>query len=140
MAVIKQDSSNSSNLIADDRALSEETIIALKKLEYDHKIGRLGLQGTLAGACAAFFLIVLIVFAPIVTKKEIVEGWQLVIIVALVAGSVLFYGAFVFHRTLSLSGDLGGKKFNFSSPAPVKQLGVIEEKSDTATIKILLTR
>jgi hypothetical protein len=107
MAVIKHDSSKNSKLITDDRVLSEETIVTLKKLEYDYEIGRLALRGTLTGACAAFFLIVLIIFAPIITKKDIVEGWQLVSIVALVAGAVLFYGAFVFNRALSLTGNVG---------------------------------
>ncbi len=116
MVVSKHENPNSSKLIAEDRVLSEETIIALKKLEYDFQIGRLGLQGTLWGASAALFTIILMVFAPMVTKKDIVEGWQLVIIVALVVLAVVFYGAFVFNRALKISAQMNGKNVNAESP------------------------
>ena len=44
MAAIKHDCSKNSKLIADDRVLSEETIITLRKLEYDYEIGRLSVR------------------------------------------------------------------------------------------------
>ena len=110
--------SNGPNLSCEKQMLSEQAQIAFKKLEYDHLIGRLALRGTLWGAWAALFTIVLIVFAPIVTKKDIVDGWQLVSIVGLVVVAVVAYGAYVFNRALNVSARTPVTEVRLASPPP----------------------
>jgi hypothetical protein len=51
-------------VISKGRQLSEETIIALKKLERDYLVARLGLKGTLTGACGCLIVIVIIIVSP----------------------------------------------------------------------------
>jgi hypothetical protein len=85
--------------------LSEQAIVQLQKLEYDHLLASRGLNGTLYGAWASLLTIVLLIFAPAFTEKVVVTGWQLVFIVAFLAGAVVFYGAFIFNRALTITAE-----------------------------------
>jgi hypothetical protein len=85
--------------------LSEPAIIELQKLEYGHLLASKGLNGTLYGACASLVAIIALIFASLVTGREIVTGWQLVAIVGCLAGAVVFYGAFIFNRALRITAE-----------------------------------
>jgi hypothetical protein len=90
-------------LISEGRQLSEETIIALKKLERDYLVAQLGLKGTLTGACGCLIVIVLIIVSPMFIARNLVGGWQVVAIVVSMVVSVVLYGAFIFERSLTMS-------------------------------------
>jgi hypothetical protein len=109
--------------------LSEESYIALKKLEGDHLLGRTGLRGTLYGLLGALLTLLVIVFMPVYSSKFVVEGWQVVAMVAVFIIPVMFFGSFVFDRALKISaqidetgakfiGSTGGKAV--ASPAHLK--------------------
>ena len=83
--------------------LSEQAIVQLQKLEYDHLLASKGLNGTLYGAWASLLTIVFLIFAPTITERDVVTGWQLVFIVAFLVGAVVFYGAFIFNRALTIT-------------------------------------
>lgn len=93
--------------------LSEETYIALRKLEGDHVLGRTGLRGTLYGLMAALLTLLMIVFMPVYSSKIIVEGWQVVAMVGVFIIPVMFFGSFVFDRALRISAQIDetGAKF-----------------------------
>jgi hypothetical protein len=82
--------------------LSEQAIVELRRLDYNHQLAAKGLNGTLFGACASVLAILVLIFAPAVTGAHTVDGWQLVAIVALLGAAVVFYGAFIFNRALSI--------------------------------------
>lgn len=88
-----------------DDHLSEQAIVELKKLEYDHLLASKGLNGTLYGACASLLAIIALIFAPTITQRDIVTGWQLVCIVGFLGGAVVFYGAFIFNRALRVTAE-----------------------------------
>jgi hypothetical protein len=48
--------------------------LALAKLEHDHQLARLGLQGTLWGAWAALIAIVAIAAIQVATGRYVLEG------------------------------------------------------------------
>jgi len=77
-------------LIELTKTVSEEGIVQLKKQELDYLVARVGLQGTLWGAWACLVVIVLIVLSPTFTSRNIIEGWQIVAIVAVMVVSVVF--------------------------------------------------
>ena len=104
--------------------LSEQAIVELQRLDYNHQLASKGLNGTLFGACASVLAILVLIFAPVVTGAHVVTGWQLVAIVALLGASVVFYGAFIFNRALSLDLErtkdgisLSGSTDDLSPPA-----------------------
>jgi len=84
--------------------LSESAYLQWKKLECNHLLARLGLQGTLWGALGSLFTLLVIVFLPLFfASKPIVEGWQVVALVAVFVVPIMAYGAYVFERALKLS-------------------------------------
>jgi hypothetical protein len=101
--------------------LSEEAYIALRKLEYDHALARLGLQGTLWGAVATLIVVIIIVLAQIWSKVVIIEGPAIAGMVAAFVIPIVFYGAFIFARALKVSGKAGkeGAAFEGSTGAAV---------------------
>ena len=129
MAVTMPEISNGPNLSGEKQVFSQEGLIALKKLEYDYSIGRLGLQGTLWGAWAALVAIILIVFAPIFTGKDTIEGWQIVGIVGLIAVASVAYGAYVFNRALKISAEVQGVDVKVEIPTG-KSKAVIRDGDD----------
>ena len=86
--------------------ISEDAYIALKKLEYDHALARVGLQGTLWGAWAALFTLLVIVLMPVFSSKTVVDGWKVVALVAVFVIPVMFYGSFVFSHALKISAKI----------------------------------
>jgi hypothetical protein len=72
--------------------------IALEQI----KLARYGLQGTLYGTFAALTAIVIIALAQVITGRNVVEGWAFSVMVIIIAVTVVFYGAFIFDRSLSL--------------------------------------
>ena|SRR5438477_12660085 len=88
--------------------LSESTYLALRKLEYDHSLARLGLQGTLWGAWAALATIMVIVFMPVFSPIRVVEHWEIVGMVVAFVVPIVFYGAFIFSRALKVTGKIEG--------------------------------
>ena len=72
------------------------------------KLARYGLQGTLYGTFASFTAIVIIALAQIITGRNVVEGAAFTIMVIAIAVSVVFYGSFVFGRSLGIEGGLKG--------------------------------
>jgi hypothetical protein len=104
--------------------LSEQAIVELQKLDYNHQLASKGLNGTLFGACASVLAILVLIFAPAVTGTHVVTGWQLVCIVALLGAAVVFYGAFIFNRALSITAErtkdgvsLAGSTHDLVAPA-----------------------
>jgi hypothetical protein len=104
--------------------LSEQAIVELQKLDYNHQLAAKGLNGTLFGACASVLAILVLIFAPAVTGVHTVDGWQLVAIVALLGAAVVFYGAFIFNRALSITAErtkdgvsLAGSTHDLTAPA-----------------------
>lgn len=89
------------------KSLSEEAYITLKKLEYDHAVVRLGLQGTLWGACGALVILALIILAPAFSNAAIVEGWSVVGVVVVFVVPIVLYGSFIFSRALTISAKAG---------------------------------
>jgi hypothetical protein len=87
----------------DQESPNDQTTIALKKLEYDYLIARLGLQGTLWGAWASLVAIVAVVGVQVITERYIIHGWALATMVAAIVVSVTAYGAFIFHSALTIS-------------------------------------
>jgi len=94
--------------------------IALEQI----KLARYGLLGTLYGTFAAFTAIVIIALAQIITGRIIVEGWAFTVMVIAIAVSVVFYGSFIFQRSLGIEGNLfdifsfGGKSAETRTPGP----------------------
>jgi hypothetical protein len=107
-------------LISPGRELSEETILLLKKQEYDYLIARVGLQGTLWGAWACLAVIGLIIVSPIFATRNIVEGWQIVTIVVTMVGAIVFYGTFIFKRALNATGAIGTTRFSVTAPPSIQ--------------------
>lgn len=101
--------------------LSEQAIVELQRLDYNHQLASKGLNGTLFGACASVLAILVLIFAPAITGAHVVTGWQLVAIVALLGAAVVFYGAFIFNRALSL--DLERTKEGISLAGSTHDLG-----------------
>jgi hypothetical protein len=91
---------------AEQKSPNHQTKIALKKLEYDYLIARLGLQGTLWGAWASLVAIVAIVAVQVITERYIIQGWALAATVATIVVSVTAYGAFIFHSALTISVNI----------------------------------
>ncbi len=89
-----------------ERYSDDTTKVTLTKLKYDHELASLGLQGTLWGAWASLGAIVIIVVAQVITERYVLQGWPLTAMVAVVAGSVTFYGAFIFQRALNISAKV----------------------------------
>jgi hypothetical protein len=56
--------------------------IVLAKLDNDHKLARLGLQGTLYGALGSVIAIVAIAVIQVLTGRNVIEGWAFAFIVA----------------------------------------------------------
>jgi hypothetical protein len=102
-------------LIQPGQTLSEDAIVRLKKQELDYLIARVGLQGTLWGAWACLVVIVLIVLSPTFTERNIIEGWEIVAIVAVMVVSIVFYGAFIFDRALTTSAKMGPNEFEMTA-------------------------
>jgi hypothetical protein len=84
----------------------ENTKVILAKLEYDHQLARLGLQGTLWGALASLAAIVTIVIAEVATERYVVQGLAFAAMVGLIVISVTAYGAFIFDRALTVSAKV----------------------------------
>jgi hypothetical protein len=97
------------------KTLDGAAIVQLKKQELDYLIARVGLQGTLWGAWACLIAIVMIVVSPTFTSRSLLDGWQLVAIVAVMVISVVFYGAFIFQRALKADGSVGSSRFSLES-------------------------
>lgn len=96
-------------LIAPGQELKDETIVRLRKLDNDYLLAKEGLKGTLLGAFACLFVIILIEVLPAFTPRHLVEGWQVVVIVGAMVASVVFYGAFIFDRALRVAAKVGDK-------------------------------
>jgi hypothetical protein len=103
--------------------LSEDAYIALRKLEYEHSLARLGLQGTLWGAWAILLTILAIAFTPIFSSKTIVQGMELVWLVAALVVPVVLYGGFIFHVALTISTrvDKAGTSVDFKTHQPPRE-------------------
>jgi hypothetical protein len=86
--------------------LTEEAYITLRKLEYDHSLARLGLQGTLWGAWAALITLIVIVIAPLLGSPAAVQGWEFVAVVAAFVVPIVAYGAYIFSRALKISAQV----------------------------------
>jgi hypothetical protein len=106
-------------LIQPGRELSEETIILLQKQEHDYLIARVGLQGTLWGACGCLIVIVLIVGSQSLMAQNVIEGWQIVTIVATMVGAIVFYGTFIFKGALTATGAFGKTAFSVATPQAI---------------------
>jgi hypothetical protein len=65
-------------------------------------------------------VIVLIVLSPTFTSRNIIEGWQIIAIVAIMVVSVVFYGAFIFQRALKGGGRVGSADFSLETPLTAK--------------------
>jgi hypothetical protein len=89
--------------------------IVLTKLQNDHQLARLGLQGTLFGAVAALIAIVIIVVIQVATGRYVIEGWAFAGMVAAIVIPVTFYGAFIFNRALSVSASVAKEGGAFSA-------------------------
>jgi hypothetical protein len=86
--------------------LSEDAIIQLKKLEYDHKAIRLGLQGTLWGAWASLITLLAIVLVPVYLEHPVLTGSQIVWAIAAFVVPIVSYGAFIFQRGLDVAAKV----------------------------------
>jgi hypothetical protein len=82
----------------------------LAKLKYDYELARLGLKGTLWGAWASIFLILVITIAEVSTNRFVVQGWPYTAMFAVATLSVTIYGAFIFNRALKITA--GAKKMD----------------------------
>jgi hypothetical protein len=80
--------------------------LARLKLNNDHQLGRYGLQGTLYGAFAALLAIVIIAVVQALTDRYIVRDWAFASMTAVIIIPVIYYGTFVFKRTLKVGTDL----------------------------------
>jgi hypothetical protein len=80
--------------------------IVLAKLDNDHKLARLGLQGTLYGACGSLIAIVAIAVIQVLTGRNIIEGWAFAFMVLFFVAPVALYGSFIFKRTLDISAGI----------------------------------
>jgi hypothetical protein len=58
---------------------------------------------------------VLIVLSPTFTPRNLVEGWQVVTIVASMVISIVAYGAFIFNRALQLAAKADRKGIDMSA-------------------------
>jgi len=85
--------------------------IALEQI----RLAKYGLQGTLYGTFAALTAIVIIALAQMITGRNVVEGWAFTVMVIVIAVAVVFYGAFIFERSLSLEGKHKGFTFRARS-------------------------
>ena len=97
--------------------LTESAYLELRKLELDHSLARLGLQGTLWGAWAALATILGIVFMPVFSPITVVTGWQIVGMVMAFIVPIVFYGAFIFSKAMKITGkiDRSGASFGGST-------------------------
>src|SRR5690242_14884532 len=86
--------------------LSEEAIIRLKKLEYDHKTVRLGLQGTLWGAWASLASLLAIILVPAYLGRPVLIGNQIVWAIGVFVIPIVAYGAFIFKAALDVAAKV----------------------------------
>jgi hypothetical protein len=86
--------------------LSEDTIIRLKKLEYDHKTVRLGLQGTLWGAWASLLTLLVIILVPVYLGRPVLTGGQIVWAIGVFVVPIVAYGAFIFKSALDVAAKV----------------------------------
>src|SRR3954453_17607471 len=122
-------------LIHPGSQLSEDAIFALKKQEHDYLIARVGLQGTLWGAWACLIVIGLIILSPWLINKTVVDGWQVVAIVAIMMGAVVFYGTFIFKRALTASGTFGKSVFTVATPVETEEKKEVAAKAAASKIQ-----
>jgi hypothetical protein len=94
--------------------------IALARLQYDHQLARLGLQGTLWDAWASLIAIVTIAVVQVAINRYVIEGWAFAAMVAVIVVPVTFYGAYIFNRTLSISAQAARDGGSFSASSSDK--------------------
>ena len=94
-----------------DQEFAKDREIALEQI----KLARYGLRGTLYGTFAALTATVIIALAQLITGRNVVDGWAFTVMVIVMAIAVVFYGAFIFDRSLALESKL--RWFTFTGKA-----------------------
>jgi hypothetical protein len=86
-------------------------------MELPIELAQLGLKGTLIGAVAGGALILALALIAAFSERAQITGTHLCIIMGLVAATVAAYGGYVFGRSLTLTGDLEGKRISLGIAA-----------------------
>jgi hypothetical protein len=92
---------------------------AVAKLQYDNQLASLGLQGTLWGAWAALAAIFLIALVQVLFNRFVIQGWAFAGMVGAIVVPVALYGAFIFNRAITISGESGKDKQSITVSSPV---------------------
>jgi hypothetical protein len=94
--------------------------VVLAKLQYDHQLARLGLQGTLWGAWASLIAIVAIAVVQVTTNRYVIQGWAFAGMVAVIVVPISLYGAFIFNRALTVSAKVAAEGGSFSASSETR--------------------
>ena len=88
----------------------KELEVKLEQIKLRNELATLGLQGTLMGALASCFVIVALALIGAFSPKVQITGKHLCIITGIMALAVVFYGAYIFERSLHVAAELEGNK------------------------------
>ena len=111
----------------DSTQLSRE--IRLKELEIQRRevelpieLASLGLRGTLAGAIVGFVTLMVFAGLSVFCEKAQITGTHLCIMTAIIATTVIMYGAFVFQRSAQIAATYRGTHVavgSYKSPSEI---------------------
>jgi len=82
-----------------------ELDVRVKQVELPIELARLGLRGTLTGAIAGMILVVILGFIGAFSEKAQITGTHLCILAGIICATVVFFGAFVFQRSVQVAVD-----------------------------------
>ncbi len=76
-----------------------------RQIELPIELAKLGLKGTLIGAIVGAGLVVIIACFGALCDKAQITGTHLCVLTGTVCATVVFYGAFVFNRSIQIAID-----------------------------------
>jgi hypothetical protein len=95
----------------------KELELRLREIEVSKELAQLGLRGALTGALAGCLMVIALAVIAAFSQKVQITGTHLCWMMGIVAVAVALYGAFVFNRSLGISGDFQKKRFDVKTRA-----------------------
>ncbi|MBI3821175.1 MAG: hypothetical protein HY289_00675 [Planctomycetes bacterium] len=82
-----------------------ELEIRNREVELPIELARLGLRGTLMGALAGAAILVILAIISAYSERAQITGTHICILAGIICATVVFYGAFVFQRSIQIAVD-----------------------------------
>ncbi len=97
---------NDTSLSLLDREIRlKELEIRRREVEMPMELASLGLRGTLTGAIVGFVTLMVFAGMSVLSEKAQITGTHLCIMTAIIATTVIMYGAFVFKRSAQIAAS-----------------------------------